>query len=109
MSMKVMGATTKAVYLVPCGHAFAEIAIKEIKENTCPECNEGFRREDVVPILPTDESDVERMKRRSDRLRADGLTHSLKKEKGSGKKKRKAEDSRHKKTDPNGQKKRRER
>ena len=32
---KVLGSNVKAVYLVPCGHAFAEVAIKEMAETKC--------------------------------------------------------------------------
>ena len=32
---KSLGPGVKAVYLVPCGHAFAEIALKELSSETC--------------------------------------------------------------------------
>ena len=32
---KVLGASVKSVYLVPCGHAFSELAIKEVTETNC--------------------------------------------------------------------------
>lgn len=32
---KQLGAGSKTVYLVPCGHAFAEATIKEIADTTC--------------------------------------------------------------------------
>lgn len=92
ISMKEMGPATKAVYLVPCGHAFAEIAIKEIKEKTCPECGEEFSQENVITILPTTEKEVERLEKRIEDLRAAGQTHTLKKDKTEKKKKRKADD-----------------
>ncbi|OLN94151.1 Replication termination factor 2 [Colletotrichum chlorophyti] len=92
VSLKELGPSTKAVYLVPCGHVFAEIAVREIQESTCPECCEPFQSENVVPILPTEESDLKRLTQRMDDLKAQGLTHSLKKDKkAGGKKKRKAE------------------
>ncbi|RYP83084.1 hypothetical protein DL769_001469 [Monosporascus sp. CRB-8-3] len=122
VSMKELGAATRAVYVVPCGHVFAEVAMREtiasgvgtgtsereetkdkekvgekdgndtVGKQLCPECSEPFQERDVIPILSTDEAEVERLARRMDELRALGLTHSLKKDNksGGGKKKRKA-------------------
>ncbi|KAJ9142383.1 Replication termination factor 2 [Pleurostoma richardsiae] len=95
LSLKELGPATKAVYLVPCGHVFAEVAIREMStETACPECNEDFDDANVISILPTEKADLERLRRRIEDLRARGLTHSLKKEKNKGdkKKKRKAEE-----------------
>ncbi|RYP54456.1 hypothetical protein DL768_000762 [Monosporascus sp. mg162] len=121
VSMKELGAATRAVYVVPCGHVFAEVAMRETiaggasekdknkdrdsendgagngadtqQQQLCPECSEPFQERDVIPILSTDEAEIERLARRMDELRALGLTHSLKKDNksgGGGKKKRKA-------------------
>lgn len=90
VSLKELGPVTKSVYLVPCGHVFAEAAIKEIQEPTCPECSEPFERDNVIPILETESSELERLQQRIDDLKASGLTHSLKKDKSNSKKKRKA-------------------
>ena len=43
---KTLGPGVKAVYLVPCGHAFSESAVKEISGDVClqvhsPRCHEG--------------------------------------------------------------------
>jgi hypothetical protein len=95
MSLKELGPSTKAVYVVPCGHAFSEVALKTIHEDVCPECSEKFENENVVPILPTEKSEVDRLSRRIDSLRERGLTHSLKKDKSQARKKRKAEDGVH--------------
>lgn len=92
VSMKELGPATKSVYLVPCGHVFAEVAFKQIQEENCPECSEPYKPENVVPILPVDDAEVKKMLQRIDDLRTSGLTHSLKKDKSAGKKKRKAED-----------------
>ena len=89
VSMKEFGPGTKAVYLVPCGHAFAEVAIKEIGERRCPECSEAFEEDNVIPILPTTETDAKRLVARIERLQAEGQAHSLKKDKKDKKKKRK--------------------
>ena len=64
--MITRGPNTKSVYIVPCGHVFAEIAIKEISDNEriCPECSEPFEAENVIPILPTDKTDKERLEKR---------------------------------------------
>ncbi|EGS20132.1 uncharacterized protein CTHT_0046390 [Thermochaetoides thermophila DSM 1495] len=53
---------------------------------------------DIIPILPTEKSDLDFLSSRIEQLRARGLTHSLKKDKSSSKKKRKAEE-----TDGNGE------
>ena len=91
MSLKELGPATKAVYLVPCGHVFSEVGIKTVQEDICPECSEKFKNEDVVPILPIEKSEVDRLTKRIETLRESGSTHSLKKDKSQGKKKRKAE------------------
>jgi hypothetical protein len=93
MTLKELGPATKAVYLVPCGHVFSEVAMKTIPEEACPECSEPFKPENVVPILPTEKVEVERLTKRIDSLRDAGLAHTLKKDKSQGKKKRKAEDA----------------
>ncbi|KAI1291334.1 Rtf2 RING-finger-domain-containing protein [Xylaria venustula] len=105
LSMKELGASVRAVYIVPCGHVFTEIVMKELlaveevssktdeekKRSRCPECSEAFLVRDMVPILPVDESDVEKCAARIEELRSAGLAHNLKKDKaGGGKKKRKA-------------------
>ncbi|KAK1827320.1 Rtf2 RING-finger-domain-containing protein [Podospora conica] len=92
VSLKELGPSTRAVYLVPCGHVFAEAARRHMEEEgVCPECSEGFEGRDVIPILPTEKADVERLAARLEELRGRGLTHGLKKDKSGGKKKRKAE------------------
>ncbi|KAK3181698.1 Replication termination factor 2 [Lecanicillium sp. MT-2017a] len=92
ISMKEMGPATKCVYLVPCGHAYAEIAIKEIQEDTCPECSEPFTETNVISILPTTKEETEKLQKRIESLKSDGLSHNLKKDKtDKKKKKRKAE------------------
>ncbi|KAH6842591.1 Rtf2 RING-finger-domain-containing protein [Chaetomium sp. MPI-CAGE-AT-0009] len=91
VSLKELGPATRAVYLVPCGHVFADAAIKQIQEDICPECSEKFEAGNVIPILPTEKADLDCLTERISNLKASGLAHSLKKEKGNGKKKRKAE------------------
>jgi hypothetical protein len=93
VSLKELGPATKAVYLVPCGHVFTEAAIKQIQEEVCPECSEKFQPGDVIPILPTEKADLEALTARVSDLRVKGLTHSLKKDKSNGKKKRKADEA----------------
>ena len=99
-----LGPGSKAVYLVPCGHAFSGIAIKEVlaaatttaseEAEMCIVCDESFAPNDVIPILPIREEDIARLQLRSKRLREMGLTHSLKKaakEKKDKKRKKKSE------------------
>ena len=93
ITSKELGPSTKAVYLVPCGHAFAEVAIRELSSTTtCTECNEPYETENVIPILPLAQEDVTRLADRVAKLRTAGLTHSLRKAPG-GKKKRKNADA----------------
>lgn len=92
ISMKELGPATKAVYLIPCGHVFAEVAMKEIQTKSCPECAEEFAQENVITLLANTEKDVERLEKRIEGLREQGLTHTLKKDKSEKKKKRKNKD-----------------
>ncbi|KAM0276167.1 hypothetical protein ACHAQH_007019 [Verticillium albo-atrum] len=91
VSLKELGPATKSVYIVPCGHVFADVGMKQIQEEACPECSEAFTVDNIVPILPVEEVETKKMVQRMEDLRAAGLTHSLKKDKSTGKKKRKAE------------------
>lgn len=91
VTSKELGPNVKAVYLVPCGHAFSQEAIKEMKsEGKCVQCAEPYEERDVIPILPSTEKDKAFVVERIETLRALGLTHALKK--ASGAKKRKAKD-----------------
>ncbi|EQL02668.1 DUF602 domain-containing protein [Ophiocordyceps sinensis CO18] len=92
ISIKELGPATKVVYLVPCGHVFAEVALTEIQEKNCPECETLFDAENVITVLPTTEKDVERLANRLDGLRAKGLTHTLKRDKSEKKKKKRKKD-----------------
>lgn len=89
VSGKTLGPGVKAVYLVPCGHAFAESAVKEMPGEQCLECNEAYSPDNVIPILPSSFTDKDRLRDRLSRLQSEGLTHSLKKAPGSGKKRKK--------------------
>lgn len=86
---KELGAATKAVYLVPCGHAFAESAVKEISGDVCLQCNAPFAPNDVIPILPTSDLDISRLTLRAKSLQEKSLSHSLKKLSTSSKKRKK--------------------
>ncbi|KAH6880770.1 Rtf2 RING-finger-domain-containing protein [Thelonectria olida] len=101
ISMKELGPAVKAVYLVPCGHVFAEVAIKEIQDKTCPECAAEYAPNNIIPVLATSKDDIGRLQTRIDDLRSQGLTHTLKKdksEKKEKKKKRKNDDLREEET-----------
>ena len=90
---KVLGPGTKAVYIVPCGHAFAESLISTVPGEKCLECDEPYESENVIPILPTSQQSKDDLTQRLENLKAKGLTHSLKKRPkdstGGGSKKRK--------------------
>ncbi|OBT62368.1 hypothetical protein VE03_08448 [Pseudogymnoascus sp. 23342-1-I1] len=91
ITSKELGATTKSVYLVPCGHAFAEVATREVAGEACMQCNEPYVSENIITILPTTKEDIARLDERIKRLRDAGLAHSLKKAPGSKKRKKHAE------------------
>jgi hypothetical protein len=91
ITSKELGPSTKAVYLVPCGHAFSEVAIREVAGETCVECNEPYTIENVIPILPMAKEEVAKLTARATKLKEAGLTHSLKKAPGSKKRKKNAE------------------
>jgi hypothetical protein len=91
ITSKELGPSTKAVYLVPCGHAFSEVAIREVAGETCVECNEPYTSENVIPILPIAKEDIAKLITRANKLKEVGLTHSLKKAPGNKKRKKNAE------------------
>ncbi|KAL8943997.1 MAG: hypothetical protein Q9216_000706 [Gyalolechia sp. 2 TL-2023] len=53
-------------------------------------CNVTYSADNVIPILPSSAADKDRLRIRLSRLQSTGLTHSLKKAPGSGKKRKKA-------------------
>lgn len=87
-----LGPGSKAIYIVPCGHAFSGHAIKEVSSDKCPTCDAEYAPNDLIPILPTTESDIARLSLRMKELSEKGLTHCLKKASGSKKRKNRAED-----------------
>ncbi|KAJ5358744.1 uncharacterized protein N7496_011157 [Penicillium cataractarum] len=93
ITAKPLGPSVKSVYLVPCGHVFAEEAIRQLKGDKCLQCNESYTEDNIIPILPTKEADKERLMARGAKLAEQGLTHSLKKAPGSKKRKKHAESS----------------
>ncbi|KAH9872005.1 hypothetical protein J1614_006265 [Plenodomus biglobosus] len=86
----VLGPSTKAVYIVPCGHAFAGSVVKEVKESVCLTCNEPYAENDIIPIIPSLPTDIARLNLRAKTLKEKGLTHALKKAPGSKKRKKNA-------------------
>lgn len=106
---KPLGPGTRAVYLVPCGHAFGEAVFKEMPGDVClivcpdllrkmlyctkmlrkGQCNEPYTTENIIPILPVSQTDKDRLEQRIEKLKSQGLTHSLKKAPGAGKKRKK--------------------
>jgi hypothetical protein len=88
VTTKQLGPAVKSVYIVPCGHVFAEEAVREMKGDTCLQCNEPYTEENVIVILPTKEADKQRLMARGLKLAEQGLTHSLKKLSGSKKRKK---------------------
>jgi hypothetical protein len=88
ITSKELGAHTKAVYIVPCGHAFSEAAIKEVADDTCLQCSESYDTENIIPVLPLAKEDIAQLAERKQRLKDQGLTHSLKKAPGGKKRKK---------------------
>ncbi|KAF2673523.1 DUF602 domain-containing protein [Microthyrium microscopicum] len=85
---KPLGPASKAVYLVPCGHAFSESVVKEVTEEKCLQCNEAYAPNDAIAILPVSETENARLTLRIKILKEKGLTHSLKKAAGGKKRKK---------------------
>ena len=56
-----LGPQTKAVYLVPCGHAFSATAIKEVSGEKCLTCDTVYTSNDIIPILPLSDEDLARL------------------------------------------------
>ncbi|KUL87229.1 hypothetical protein ZTR_03312 [Talaromyces verruculosus] len=90
VTTKQLGPAVKSVYIVPCGHVFAEEAVREMKGDTCLQCNEPYTEDNVIVILPTKEADKQRLMSRGLKLAEQGLTHSIKKLSGSKKRKKHA-------------------
>lgn len=92
ISRKELGPGTKAVYLVPCGHAMAESAVREVGavEKGCLVCSTPYDASHIIPINPTDAADITRLEARIKDLHSQSLTHALKK---LSSKKRKSLDS----------------
>ncbi|KAJ6078699.1 hypothetical protein N7467_008452 [Penicillium canescens] len=88
ITAKPLGPGVKSVYLVPCGHVFAEEAIRQLKGDKCLQCNESYAEENIIPILTTKEDDKKRLIARGHKLAEQALTHSLKKAPGSKKRKK---------------------
>ena len=85
ITSKELGPAVKAVYLVPCGHAFSQEAIKEMKAEQCSQCGQAYQTQDAIPILPSSELDKDFVMKRIETLRSQGLTHALKKAPGNKK------------------------
>ncbi|KAJ5747218.1 uncharacterized protein N7511_008914 [Penicillium nucicola] len=88
ITAKPLGPGVKSVYLVPCGHVFAEEAVRQLKSDKCLQCNESYAEENIIPILTTKEDDKKRLIERGHKLAEQSLTHSLKKAPGSKKRKK---------------------
>lgn len=57
---------------------------------TRAQCNESYTEENIIPILPPNDTDKQRLMARGQKLAEQGLTHSLKKAPGSKKRKKNA-------------------
>lgn len=88
VTSKELGPAVKAVYLVPCGHAFSQEAIKEMKAEQCLQCGAPYDTDNVIILFPSTEDEKRILRRRIDHLSARGLTHSLKKAPGASKKRK---------------------
>lgn len=87
VTSKELGPSVRAVYLVPCGHAFSHEAIKEMRTNQCLQCNKPYETENVIPLFPSTEEEKD-LQGRIARLSENGLTHSLKNMSPSSKKRK---------------------
>jgi hypothetical protein len=87
-----LGAGSKAVYIVPCGHAFSGAAIKEVSGEKCLTCDVEYASNDIIPINSLVDTDIARLSLRAKTLQEKGLSHSLKKASGGGKKRKKRDE-----------------
>lgn len=87
-----LGAGSKAVYIVPCGHAFSGAAIKEVSGEKCLTCDVEYASNDIIPINSLVDTDIARLSLRAKTLQEKGLAHSLKKASGGGKKRKKRDE-----------------
>lgn len=82
ITRKALGVHTRAVYLVPCGHAFSEVAVREMRSAECGICGGAVNvARDVIPVLAVREEEKQRLRQRLRDLEEAGLSHSLKKRK----------------------------
>jgi hypothetical protein len=88
ITTKVLGPSVKAAYIIPCGHVFSQEAVKEMKAEKCLQCDQAYKSRDLIPILPTAETEQTALAVRMEVLATLGLTHSLKKASGSNKKRK---------------------
>lgn len=88
ITTKFLGPSVKAVYIVPCGHAFSQEAIREMKAEKCLQCDHSYETRNVIPILPITEVEQSALTVRMKTLAELSLTHSLKKVSGSSKKRK---------------------
>ena len=88
-----LGPGSKAVYIVPCGHAFSRNAIKEVSGEKCITCDTEYASNDIIPVVPISETDIARLSLRLKTLQERGLAHSLKKVAGGGKKRKKKDET----------------
>lgn len=72
------------------GRSSRMICEKAKHTNTNLQCNETYTEENIIPILPTKDTDKQRLIARGQNLAEQGLTHSLKKAPGSKKRKKHA-------------------
>jgi len=86
-----LGPGSKAVYIVPCGHAFSGAAIKEVSGEKCLTCDIEYASNDIIPINSVIDTDIARLSLRAKTLQEKGLSHSLKKASGSKKRKKRDE------------------
>jgi hypothetical protein len=86
-----LGPGSKAVYIVPCGHAFSGAAIKEVAGEKCLTCDIEYASNDIIPINSVLDTDIARLSLRAKTLQEKGLSHSLKKASGSKKRKKRDE------------------
>ncbi|ERF69360.1 hypothetical protein EPUS_08833 [Endocarpon pusillum Z07020] len=88
VTSKELGPAVKAVYLVPCGHAFSHEAIKEMKTEHCLQCDHLYESNNIITLFPATEAEKTGLRERIEDLANKGLSHSLKKASGSSKKRK---------------------
>jgi len=84
-----VGGNYKFSFIKSCGCALSDRALKECKSDFCLNCNKPMKKEDIVPLNPSDEERIEIVKVLKEKRAAEKEQKKLKGENGEKKKDKK--------------------